>query len=177
MSVRTYRILLSKETARHQSRRAAAIKIGIPPASLGNYLDTDTVPIMRVLLKLSSYFNVPVPDLLRDCQDEQFPTSPFVHGSQATSAVATPDREDKYRVIAEVGEILDSGNVDIIDALVKNVREFRRAVDNTKKLNSCLDQINAMQTQINKLTQKVDGLTTPPTGADALAASSGKRGT
>jgi len=100
-----------------------------------------------------------------------------VHESRKTYVGDTPSKGVKNSVIAEVGEILDSGNVDIIDALVKNVREFRRAVDTTKKLNSCLRQIEAMQTQINRLTRKVDGFTAPPAGADALAASSGKGGT
>lgn len=64
-----YKELLEKEEQKFGSRRSAAYKMGIPPASLGNYLDYDIIPRMPTLLKLSNYFKMSVPELLDEKQD------------------------------------------------------------------------------------------------------------
>lgn len=84
---------------------------------------------------------------------------------------------DKYKVIAEVGEILDSGNADIISALVKNVQEFKRAVDQAKRLYVCEDELKEVREEIAELRKQVARLSSPATGADRRGASLGKRGT
>ena len=159
--------------------RALARRSKINATSLQDYIDEKTIPGSKMISRLATYCRKS-PAYFFDESISYADTQPTVasvmpiNDSWDIYVAATLGKKDKYRVVAEVGEILDSGNSDIIDALVKNVREFRRAVDTAKKLNSCLEQIDAMQAQINKLTQKVEGLTIPPTGARASAASSGK---
>ena len=82
---------------------------------------------------------------------------------------------DKYRVVAEVGEILDSGNLDIIDALVKNVREFKRAVDMSKRLFVCEDELVVLKKEMADMRRELDRLTARPDGADQQDAGSEKK--
>ena len=174
--------MLEIEAEKAGGVRALARRTEINATSLQDYIDEKTMPGSKMISRIAAYcrkspayfFDESVS--YTDPQPSVTSVTPF-HELRKTYTLAKPGRKDKNRVIAEVGEILDSGNADIIDALVKNVREFRRAVDTTQKLNSCLDQINVQQTQINELIQKVDGLTAPPTGADVSEASSGKGGT
>lgn len=67
MSNERIRELLRKEMAtKRLSQRRLAAKIKIPPASIGNYLDTDMQPNMKSLEAIAAYFRVPVSALLDD---------------------------------------------------------------------------------------------------------------
>jgi transcriptional regulator with XRE-family HTH domain len=67
-------------------------------------------------------------------------------------------------IIKNVIKIMQSGNAGIINALVKNVHEFSLAVDTASELKSCLDNIEALQKQIDILNEKVDRLSAHPDG-------------
>jgi transcriptional regulator with XRE-family HTH domain len=94
-----------------------------------------------------------------------------------TEQASTYNKVDKYKVIAEVREILDSGHADVIDALVKNVQEFKRAVETSKKLCVCEDDLKDVRAEIDALRKQVDRLSSPVTGADLPNASSGNAAT
>lgn len=68
-------------------------------------------------------------------------------------------------IIKDVIKIMQSGNAGIVNALVKNVQEFSRAVDTAAELKSCLENIEALQKQIDVLNEKVDRLSARPDGA------------
>lgn len=96
--------------------------------------------------------------------------SPNSYRTPTTDAVEINEQPsyfvDKYRVVAEVGEILDSGNVDIIIALAKNVQEFKRAVVTAKRLNVCEEELKELRDEVSDLRKQVSNLTAPPTSAD-----------
>jgi len=53
--------MINKELdAKQLSRRQLAYKIGLPPASVNNYLDSETIPTMKSLERIAKYFRVPV---------------------------------------------------------------------------------------------------------------------
>jgi transcriptional regulator with XRE-family HTH domain len=94
-----------------------------------------------------------------------------------TEQASIYNKVDKYKVIAEVGEILDSGHDAVIGALVKNVQEFKRAVDTAKRLHVCEDELKEVREEIADLRKQVDRLSSPVTGADRQGASSEKAAT
>jgi exonuclease VII small subunit len=86
----------------------------------------------------------------------------------------SPGAIKQRRVINEVVEILESGKVDIIDALVKNVREFKRAVDMSKRLFVCEDELIILKKEIADMRGELDRLTARPDGSDPQDAGSEK---
>ena len=48
------------------TRRELSKRIGIPPASIYNYLYTDTQPTLKVLKKCATYFGVPLSTFLEE---------------------------------------------------------------------------------------------------------------
>jgi hypothetical protein len=169
------------ETAAHKAGgvRALARNSGINPTSLQDYIDEKTIPGSEMISRIAAYC-LKSPAYFFDESTSYAnpqPTDESVtpaHGLRKTYALATPNKKDKYKVIAEVGEILDSGNEDIISALVKNVQEFKRAVETSKRLNVCENELDKVQGEVADLRRQVDHLSSPSTGADQQAASSGK---
>lgn len=97
--------------------------------------------------------------------------------AEVKEQTATYNAVDKYKVVAEVGEILDSGHADIIAALVKNVQEFKRAVNQSKRLNVCEEELKAQRKEIDDLHNQVARLTAPPTIVKQSEDSSANGGT
>ncbi len=85
-----------------------------------------------------------------------------VYYDNALEKIADDNLKD---VISSVIKIMQSRNIGIINALMKNVQEFSRAVDTAEELKSCLERIAEMQKQIDDLSKKVNRLTARPAGS------------
>jgi len=78
---------------------------------------------------------------------------------------------DVASVISDVSAIMYSGETEIADALKKNVREFKLAVETKKRLHVCEDELKVVHKEINELKVQVARLTAPPTSAEGSDAS------
>lgn len=179
----TMRDLIKAELNKDITQRDLAGKIGFSHSTIQKILFTETKHTYEIRKKVADYFGVPVSDfydgesgnigqrtdiVLRDLDvaRERQPSAGVI--SEQSSAY---NKVDKYKVIAEVGEILDSGNADIIGALVKNVQEFKRAAATATRLNVCEDELKEVKEKIAELRKQVDRLTAPPTSAEGSDAS------
>lgn len=83
------------------------------------------------------------------------------------------NRKNK-EIISLVVKIMQSGDTDIINALVKNVREFKRAVDMSKRLFVCEDELINLKKEIAEMRDELGRLSAHPDGADLPDAGSEK---
>lgn len=158
--------LINRELGKGVSRRELARRCGVSLGTIQNILLGDTEIKNSTLKKISDYFKVEI---------EYVKPEPAIYR-------AIRERQDEsgysnHHVIADVGAILGSGNTEIINALVSNVREFKRAVTTTKKLNACEVELEEMRQELNDLRRQVDRLSSSDAGAALPAVSSGNKGT
>ncbi len=162
------RALIENELRTDITQDKLAQNIGVSQATIQKILFSETKHTLDILQKCANYFQVPVSDLLHADR-----TDISLHDIAAARNRTLPpadlleqerayQRSEKYKIITEVGEILDSGNDDIINALVKNVHEFKRAVETSKRLNVCEAQLAAQKEEMDALRNQVNRLTAPP---------------
>lgn len=175
----TMRELIKAVLNKDITQRDLAGKIGFSHSTIQKILFTETKHTYEIRKKVADYFGVPVSDFyegepgatgqrtdiaLRDiaaARDQQ--SSPRKIKEQSSTY-----NFNKYKVVTEVGEILDSGNTDIITALVRNVQEFKRAVETAARLDVCEEELKVQRKEIDDLHKQVDKLTTPPTTVKPL---------
>lgn len=156
--------LINRELEKGVSRREIARRCGVSLGTIQNILLGDTEIKNSTLEKISDYFKVQI----------EYAKSPAaVHSIREAQAGGYTH----HHVIADVGAILESGNTEIINALVSNVREFKRAVVQQKKLNVCEVELDEVRQELKDLRRQVDRLSSTEPGAGAPGASSGGAGT
>ena len=125
-------------------------------------------PTLKMLDTIVDVFDVSM-NWLRTGQGEMMSRpGPAVHFIREFQAEYTHNN-----VIADVGAILASGDVEIISALSSYVRESKRALAERKKLNACEVELEKNRQEMADLRRTVDRLSSTHAGAGQRAASSG----
>jgi transcriptional regulator with XRE-family HTH domain len=109
-----------------------ADQIGISPSYLSDIELGKKTPSKRIIKSIEGRYE--------KVREEQ---NTYAEPSHATG--------DRGHVISEVLEILDSGNTDIIEALVKNVREFSRAVNMANRVHDCEAEIIILKNELDQV--------------------------
>ena len=138
-------------------------------------LHTDEDVAKWIGLKKSNYSrrkkrgSIPYDEIKKVCNREKIPPDYVLFGKGNMNLPEVNHRPDIAAVIHDVADILTSGQGEIIDALVKNVQEFKRATETAKRLSACEIELKDLKDEVSGLKKQIDRLTAPPTGADLKA--------
>ena len=173
-ALRLQELLLGANMSQAELSRATKVS----PATIQRYLRCKSTPTWVHLATLARIFGVREEWL---CYGEEPKRSepgkapPKVESPPAEASPAPVSTNeimapvvDRGKIINQVMAVLESGRPGIVNALVRNVEEFARAVENADALDGCVRQIRELSQEVKSLKVEVEIIKKPPTpeGAD-----------